>query len=252
MKLLAIAGISLREALSRKIQVNLLLFGLALVAASFLASSLTIGEQHRIIADFGLSAMSFVTVLLAAFLSAALISGDMERRVLYPVVAKPVSRATYLLGRYLGLAAALVLNVLAMAVLLGALLVLDARSAAPLDGMLAAAVALLCAKALVVAAVGVLFSSFTTTTLAAIFTLAMAIAGHLTNDMRALWRGGSDWVARLVWYAVPNLSGLTLNEAVVYHAPVGWATLLPALQALLYAATALALGAAIFERRDFK
>jgi Cu-processing system permease protein len=252
MKLLAIAGVSVREALSRKIQVNLLLFGLVLVAASFLASTLTIGEQHRIVADFGLSAMGFVMVLLATFLGAALVSGDVERRVLYAVVAKPVSRATYLLGRYLGLAAALGLNVLAMALLLGLLLVVEARSLAPLDGALAAAVAMVCLKALVVAAVGVMFSSFTTTTLAAIFTLAVAIAGHLTNDMRALWKGGADWLPRVVWYAVPNLSGLTLNEAVIYRAPVGAAALLAGLHALLYAAAVLALGAAIFERRDFK
>jgi ABC-type transport system involved in multi-copper enzyme maturation permease subunit len=251
-KLLAIASVSLREALSRKIQVNLLLFGLALVAASFLASALTIGEQHRIIADFGLSAMGFVTVLLAAFLGAALVAGDVERRVLYAVVAKPVSRPTYLLGRYLGLSAALVLNVLAMAALLAALLAFEAGSTTPLDGALLAAVAMLCAKALVVAAVGVLFSSFTTTTLAAIFTLAVAIAGHLTDDMRALWKGGADWIPQLVWYAIPNLSGLTLNELVVYRTPVGWAALLPALHGMLYAATALALAAAVFERRDFR
>jgi ABC-type transport system involved in multi-copper enzyme maturation permease subunit len=252
MKILAIAGVTVREALSRKVQVNLLFFGLLLVLASFLASALTIGEQHRIIADLGLSAMAFVSTLMAAFLGAGLIAGDLERRVIYAVVAKPVSRSDYLFGRYLGLAAALVLNLLAMAVLLASLLVIEAGSSAPLDAALGAAVLMLCAQTLVVAAVAAMFSSFTSTTLAAIFTLSIAIAGHLTNDMRALWKGGGSWLPRILWYAIPNLGSLTLNEAVIYRAHVGASALLPALYALCYSAAALALGAAIFERRDFR
>src|SRR5690242_15807512 len=108
MKILAIAGVTVREALSRKVQVNLLLFGLLLVLASFVASALTVGGQHRIIVDLGLSAMTLVSTLLAAFLAAGLVAGDIERRVIYPVVAKPISRSEYLLGRFLGLSAALV------------------------------------------------------------------------------------------------------------------------------------------------
>ncbi len=252
MKVLAIATVTVREALSRKVQVNLLLFGLLLVLASYLASALTIGERHRIIADLGLSAMTLVATLLAAFLGAGLVAGDLERRIIYAVVAKPVSRSQYLLGRYFGLAAALVLNVLAMAALLAALLAFEAGSLAAFDRAMGAAVLMLCVQALVVAAVAVLFSAFTTTTLAAIFTLAVAIAGHLTNDMRILWKGGSYWIARLIWYAIPNLGSLTLNEAVVYRAQLGPSAFLPALYALCYAGAALALGAAVFERRDFR
>lgn len=252
MRMLAIAAVTVRESLSRKVQVNLLLFGLLLLGASYLASSLTVGEQHRIIADLGLSGMSLVSTLLAAFLGAGLLAGDIERRVVYAVVAKPISRTTYLLGRYLGLAGALLVNALVMAALLAGLLAIDAGSLAPLDAALGAAVLLVGVQTLVVAAVGVLFSSFTTTTLAAIFTLALAIAGHLTGDVRELWKGGADWIPRLIWFVVPNLSSLTLNEAVVYRAHVTAAALLPAVYGLLYAATALALGAAVFERRDFK
>lgn len=252
MKVLAIAGVTIREALRRKVQVNLALFGALLVLATYVASMLTIGEGRRIVADLGLSAMALVSTLLAAFLGAGLVAGDVERRVLYPVVAKPVSRATYLVGRYLGLSAALLLNLVAMAVLLGLVLVAEAHSTGPLTGVLLAAVAMLGVKILVVAAVAVLFSSFTATTLAAIFTLAVAVAGHLTNDMRALWQGEAEWLPQLIWYALPNLGSLTLNDAVIYRAPVPASALLAAGQQVLYACAALALAAAIFERRDFR
>jgi ABC-type transport system involved in multi-copper enzyme maturation permease subunit len=252
MKILAIAAVTVREQLSRKVQVNLLIFGALLLAASFLASMLTLGYSHRIIADLGLSAMEFVGVLLAVFLGADLVAGDVQRRVIYPIVAKPVSRVQYVLGRYFGLSSALIANLLVMAAILSSLLVLDAGSAAPLDGSLAGALALLVVKILTIAAVAVLFSCFTNVTLAAIFTLTLTIAGYLATEARSLWQGDHAWVATLVWYLLPDLGRLTVNDAVVYRTALPASAGLAVVHAALYAAAALALGAAVLERRDFK
>ena len=101
----SIALVTFREVVRRKVQVSLLFFGGLLIVAAYIASGLTIGEWHRIISDVGLSAMQLIGILIAVFLGASLISGDIEGRVLQPVVAKPVSRSQYLIGRYLGLAA---------------------------------------------------------------------------------------------------------------------------------------------------
>lgn len=252
MKTLAIALVTVRETLSRKVQVTVLLFAAVLVAATFVATLLTVGESHRIVADLGLSAMELVSVLLATFLGADLIAGDVQRRVIYPVVAKPVSRTQYILGRYLGLSAALLLNLLAMAIMLAALFVIDARSWSPLNGTLAGTTALLSLKVLTVAAIAVLFSSFTHTTLAAIFTLSLTIAGYLTSEVRSLWQGDHAWMGTLIWYALPDLGALTTNEAVVYRAALPPSAALGGLHAIVYAAAALALAAAILERRDFR
>jgi ABC-type transport system involved in multi-copper enzyme maturation permease subunit len=242
MKVLIVAGVTLRELLRRKVQVNLLLFGVLLILASSAVSALTLGEMHRILSDLGLTAMALIGTLLA---------GDVERRVVYPVIAKPVSRSAYLLGRYAGLAVALVLNLAVMAVFLAALLALDARGLDPVDGTLGAAVLAMGVQLLVVGAVAVLFSALTTPTLASIFALAVAVAGHLTNDMRAFWRGAA-WVAKAIWYLVPNLSALSLNDAVIYRAPVPEGTWIASLYGLLYAGAALALAAFAFERRDLR
>ena len=252
MNILAIASVTLRELLRRKVQVNLLVFGTLLVLSSYVISLLTLGFMRRILSDVGLSSMQAIGILLATFLGASVVAGDIERRVLYPIVAKPVSRTEYLLGRYLGLAVALVLNLLVMAAALAAVLVLEARDLATLDATFALAIAMLGLQFVVVAAVAVLFSSITSSTLAAIFTLSVAVAGMLTNEVRNLWKGGAQWLGTVVWYAVPNLGALSLNEAVVYRtaAPPGawWA----AAYALLYAAAALAIASATFERRDLK
>lgn len=252
MNVLSIAGVTLREALRRRLQVNLLLFALLLIVASLVASSLTVGHTHRIASDLGLTAMELMGTLTAVFLGASLIAGDIERRAVYPVVAKPVARFEYLLGRYLGLAATLWLNLAAMGLTLAVLLVLDAGSLAAVDGALLAAFLMMGVQFLVVAAVAVFFSALTTSTLAAIFGLSIAIAGHWSNDLRLLWQGEGGGFARALWYLLPNLSALSLNEAVIYRTPPAAAAWIPCLYALLYSGTLLALAAAVFERRDFR
>jgi Cu-processing system permease protein len=252
MKVLALAAVTVQEALRRKVQVNLLVFALLLVVTSLVLSSLTIGEMHRIAADLGLTAMEAMGSLIAVFLGASLIAGDVERRVLYPVLAKPVTRAQYLLGRYLGLAATLLVNLAVMGVILATMLVLEARSARPLDLALLSAYAMMGVHFLVVAAIAVLFSSLTTTTLAAIFALAVTLAGRLSNDLRTLWTGEGSGLGKALWYLLPNLGSLSLNESVVYRTPPPADAWLAVPYALLYTAAVLALAAAVFERRDLR
>jgi len=232
--------------------VNLLLFGSLVIVASFMLSKLTIGEQHRILSDLGLSAATAIGTLIAVFVGSSLVSGDIERRVLLPVVAKPITRTQYLLGRYLGLAASLLLNLLAMAVVLALVLSVEAGSMRPLDRSLAGAIAMMGVQFLVVAAVAILFSSVTSTTLAAIFTLAVAVAGHLSGEVRAIWQGDATWIATGVWYLVPNLGALSLNSSVIYRSPMPPGTWLAAGYGLLYAATVLALASLAFEKRDLR
>jgi ABC-type transport system involved in multi-copper enzyme maturation permease subunit len=251
-RILAVASVTVREALRRKLQVNLLLFAVLLLLVSAVASTLTLGEMHRISSDLGLTAMEAMGSLIAVFLGAGAIAGDVERRVLYPIVAKPVSRAEYLLGRYLGLAGTLLLNLLVMSATLALVLVLQEGSARPLDLALLSAVAAIGVQYLVVAAIAVFFSSVTTTTLAAIFGLAVTLAGRLSNDLRTLWTGEGSGVGRVIWYLLPNLSALSLNESVVYRTPPRAEAWLAVPYALLYAGAALAIAAAVFERRDLR
>lgn len=252
MSLLAIAGVTFREAVRRKLHVNLLLFALLLIVASLVASSLTVGDMRRIAVDLGLSAMEVMGTLTAVFLGGSLVAGDIERRGIYPVLAKPVSRVEYLLGRYLGLAATLWLSLLAMAATLSVLLVIEAGSYAPVDGTLVAAFLMLGVQFLVVAAVAVFFSAVTSPTLAAIFALSVALAGHMSNDLRTLWRGEGASVGRALWYLIPNLSALSINDSVIYRSPAPPSAWWACLYALFYGGAALALAAACLERRDLR
>ncbi len=249
---LSIASVTFREILRRKLQVSLLLFGALLILASYIVSGLTIGEWHRVISDLGLTAMQLIGILVAVFVGSSLVAGDIERRALLPVVAKPIARTEYLIGRFLGLVAVLLMNLLTMAALLGVMLVVDARSLRPIDAAYLSAVSLIGVQFVVVGSVAVFFSALTSTTLAAIFTLAIAIAGQLTNDLISLWKGPASWVPHILWYLLPNLGALNANESVIYRTPPPPQVWLASVYGLLYAGAALALASLAFEKRDLR
>ncbi len=254
---LALTTITIREALRQKLAVNLLVFALALVSASFTISTLTFGEQYRIIVDIGLSAMEVFGTLIAVFLGAGLIAGDIERRTVYPVVAKPVSRASYVIGRYLGLVTTTTLNLAVMGIVFVVVLAFYLRGLAFVgETPLVATFAATALQFAMIAALAVLFSTFTTATLSAIFTLSFVVAGHLASDLVRYWSkqgAAAGWFGNAVYLVVPNLEALNFKEAMVYKdaLPAG-TTAVAFLYGALYAAGVVATAAAIFSRRDLR
>jgi Cu-processing system permease protein len=256
-KVLALTGITIREALRQKLAVNLLVFAVALVGASFTISQLTFGEQYRIIVDIGLSAMEIFGTLIAVFLGAGLIARDVERRTVYPIIAKPVSRAEYVIGRYLGLVATTTLNLLVMAVVFAAVLAFYLKGFAFLrETPFAAVLASMAVRFAVVGAIAAFFSCFTTTTLAAIFTLSLTVAGLLSSDLVRYWAQQGPLAraaGKAAFVLVPNLEALNLKEAMVYKDPVSASFAVTGLgYGILYAAAVLAFSVAVFSRRDLR
>ncbi|GEJ55658.1 ABC transporter permease [Anaeromyxobacter diazotrophicus] len=246
-----LAGLTFRESMRQKLAVNLLIFALLLIGASVVISQVTFGEQYRIIADLALTAAQLFGTLIAVFVGAGLVAGDVARRTLYPVIAKPISRTQYVVGRYLGLVLVLTLNLAVMAGTTVAVLAVYLRGFGFLAGPLLPALAALAAQLAVVGAIAVFFSTFTNATLAAIFSLCLAFSGHFSRDVLAYWRGNP--VLRAVGFALPHLSALDFKVQVVYQEAISGAQLGYALlYALLYATVALALSSAIFASRDLR
>ena len=256
-RIAAVAAVTFREALRQKLAVNLLVFAVVLVVASLTISSLTFGEQYRIVVDIGLSAMEVFGTLIAVFLGAGLVAGDVQRRTVFPIVAKPVSRAQYVAGRYAGLVATTTLNLAVMAVAFVAVLAFYLRGVGFLaETPVLATLGAIALQLAMIAAVAVLFSTFTTATLSAIFTLSLVVAGHLASDLVRYWSTQGAWLAwmgRALYVAVPNLEALNFKEAMVYRDAVPAATLAPALAyGVLYAVGVVAVAAAVFTRRDLR
>jgi ABC-type transport system involved in multi-copper enzyme maturation permease subunit len=252
-----LASVTVREALRQKLAVNLLVFAVALVSASFVISQLTFGEQYRVIVNIALSSMEIFGTLIAVFLGANLVAGDVQRRTVYAIVAKPVSRAQYVAGRYLGLVVTTTLNLAIMTAFFVGVLAYYLRGVGFLaETPLLTTVAATALQLAMIAAVAVLFSSFTTSTLAAIFTLSFVVAGHLASDLVRYWAKQGEagaWIGKALYLVVPNLEALNFKEAMVYKdaLPAG-PTALAFAYGVLYATGVVAVAAAVFTRRDLR
>jgi ABC-type transport system involved in multi-copper enzyme maturation permease subunit len=254
---LTIAITTVREAARERLMWNLAIFAIVLTGGSLTISQLTLGEQSRIIADVGTSSTQVFGTLIAVFVGVGLVAKDLDRRTCYALLARPLSRAEFIAGKYLGLIATLVINAGAMALATAAVLALYSGGLGFLGLGYLGAYLLLLVQFSIAGAFAVFFASFTTATLATIFTLSLVAAGHVFSEVRSFWlTHPSVEMKQLVTVLdvlLPNMGLLDLKEAVTYGDPVRAALLLPRLAyGLGYAAVVVFLGAVVFSRRDVR
>jgi ABC-type transport system involved in multi-copper enzyme maturation permease subunit len=253
MKVLSIALNTFRENLRDKLLYNLLVFALLLIGSSLLLMRLTLGEFHRLLLDVGLGSINIFGVLIAIFVGIGLVNKEIEKKTIYTIVSKPVARYQFLVGKYLGLTLTLLVNTLIMA---GGLLLVLFAQAVPIESMLFKALGLIFMEFMVITAVALLCSTFTSATLSAIFTLATYVIGHLTADLKTFGEKMDEGMRAVVtglYYILPNLERFNLKGNVIHHIEVsGTDLLLIVVYGLTYVAFLLMAASIIFQRRDFR
>lgn len=251
--ILVIALNTFRENLRDKILYNLLFFALLLIGASVLLGELTIAEQKKVVTDMGLAAINLVGIMIAVFVGIGLVTKEIERRTVYTIMARPISRVQFVLGKYLGLIVTLLVNLLVMlAVFLFTLLM----NHSPIHLSLLQAVELIFVELLLVTALALFFSTFSSSTLSAIMTLAFYVIGHLTTDLKGIAEKTKSDALKTVmtglYYLCPNLEMLNVKG----QAAVGKAVSISyqataTLYGLLYTVLLLTAACAVFQKRDF-
>ncbi|MEW6379926.1 MAG: ABC transporter permease [bacterium] len=253
-KIQAIMINTFREAIRDRILYNLLLFALLIIGGSILLGTLTIGEQQKIIKDMGLASISIFGTLIAVFVGIGLVYKEIERKTVYNIISKPVHRYQFFIGKYLGLILTLLVNVLIMT---GVFLSISYFMDGNIQRGLIEAIFLIFLELMIITAVALLFSTFTTPTLSAIFTLAIYVIGHLSRDLKVFGaKSELVWVRHLtrsLYYLIPNLQNFNIKGLVVHNIPLPpHFILFSFLYGILYISILLALAICIFEQRDFK
>jgi ABC-type transport system involved in multi-copper enzyme maturation permease subunit len=256
-----------RESVRDKVLYNLVVFAILLIGTSYLLGQLTAGQDLKIIKDFGLSAMSIFGLFIAVFIGIGLVFKEVERRSIYSLLAKPIHRYEIVIGKYAGLVLTLTVNIAIMAVALYAVLAYvawgqsefarQAREAPALDPALLKAVALILVQLMVVTAVALFFSTFSTPILSAALTLGVYVAGYFSADLRnfdqVVDSRLAQMLARGLYYVLPNLASFDVTSQVAHGLPVtaGYMAVTSG-YGFVYIAILLVAGATIFSRRDFK
>jgi ABC-2 type transport system permease protein len=256
-----------RESVRDKVLYNLVAFAILLIGASYLIGQLTAGQDVKIIKDLGLAATSVFGLFIAIFIGIGLVSKEVERRSIYALLAKPVSRPQFIAGKYAGLVLTLAVNVAVMTVALYAVLgyltwietpeFKAAWDAPGLDPALLKAVLLIFVQLMVVTAVALFFSTFSTPLLSAALTFGIYIAGHFNTELRNFDRlvntKAAAWLARGLYHVLPDLSAFDVKTQVVHGLPVSGGYVAATVSyGLCYIAALLLASTVIFSRRDFK
>ncbi|MGH9387122.1 MAG: ABC transporter permease [Vicinamibacterales bacterium] len=262
-----VARAAFKESVRDRVPYSMVIFAVLLIAASYLISQLTAGQDLKIIKDLGLAALLIFGVLIAVFIGIGLVAKEVERRSIFALLTKPVTRGQFIVGKYAGLVTTLVVNLSVMTVAFYAVLFyMDATTvetikagwpAPAVDPRLLIAIVLIVAELMLVIALAMFFSTFSSPLLSALLTLGVWVAGHFNSDFRnfqaVLDSPAAAWFGRVVYYVLPNLAPFDVKAEVVYGQPVAWSHIvLTLLYATVYVALLLLAAHGVFRRRDFK
>lgn len=256
-----------RESVRDKVLYNLVVFAVLLIAASYLIGQLTAGQDIKVIKDLGLAAISVFGVAIAVFIGIGLVWKEVDKRSIYSILAKPVRRSEFVLGKYCGLLLTLVVNVAVMTVAFYAVLgymnwstdpaVRAAWEVPALDVRMLKAILLITVELALVTGIAVFFSTFSSPFLSALFTLGLWVIGQFANDLRTVGDFLESPVvvglAKGLYYVLPDFAAFDVKAQVVYGLPVepGYLALTSA-YGMVYLAFTLAAAVVVFARRDFK
>ena len=251
--MVAVAANTFRETVRERVLYNLVFFAILMTLCGLLLGQLSIRQDEKIIKDIGLAAMELFGHLIAVFIGIGLVSKEIERKSLYPLLAKPLSRDELFIGKFAGLGFTLLVNVGAMAAGLFATLLITYRQA---DPALLKAIFAIYLSLLLVVAIALLFSVVTSTALAAVCTVCLVLAGRFSDvirNMKQVAPGVPDRLIDFLYYALPNFRNFDLKDKVAYGDAVPWHVLgRITVYNVVYITALLAVGLLCFRRKEFQ
>jgi ABC-type transport system involved in multi-copper enzyme maturation permease subunit len=255
-RLSAITLNTFREAVRDRVLYNLVLFVLLLVASAPVISQISIGMEKLMLVNLGLSSVSLFGVIIAIFVGIGLVSKEIEKKTLYTILARPVRRWEFIAGKYLGLLLTLVVNAALMTVGFYVALLIFAHGLKRADAMLLVAIYFIILQFMMMVAITLLFSTFSTPIFSAIFAFSLFVIGTFGNDLRnfaAMSHGATRWLATAAAYIMPNFASLNVISQVAHEQSVGGQLVLfNTAYAVLYSVAVTAAAVLVFERRNLK
>jgi Cu-processing system permease protein len=263
--ILIIAVNAFRETVRDKILYNLVLFAIGLILFSLMLGEWSVFAMQTVISDFSLAVMSLMGLLMSIFVGIGLVQKEIQRKTILTLLARPLPRWHFIVGKYLGLLMVLALN-LAFMTLVFFLILIYIGTRPQADLLLA--IYLIFLEMAVITAAALLFSAFSTPTLSALFTLGVYVAGHLSGDLinhlTFIHKFGTrlpgtphfsplaEKLIKGVYYAIPNLENFNIRARVVYDLPIGeHYVLYTTLYGLTFIGIFLLIAGLWFNKRDF-
>ncbi|MDX2228073.1 MAG: ABC transporter permease subunit [Leptolyngbyaceae cyanobacterium bins.349] len=253
-RIVVIAMNVFQEVIRDRVLYLMILFAVFMVAAVRLLPEIAATTEDKIIRDVGLAGMTVLGLVVAVFVGTGLVNKEIEKRTVLVMLAKPISRVEFIVGKHLGLSAVLAVLVAAMTAIYMAVLTMN-RIAFPVNSILISSVFLWLLLSLMTA-VAIAFGVFTSSLLATLLTFTVFLMGSFSANLVVLGAQSKnptvEAITRNLYLVLPDLSRLDLkNQAVYGLLPNPDVLGLNALYAVLYIVVLLAIATLIFSRRQF-
>ncbi len=277
-----IAMATFQEALRRRWMTVLLGFGLILVALSVFFTSLSPGTEEQFLRDFGTGFIIIMTTLMAIFLGVSLVPPDIERRTIFTILSKPVTRIEFLIGKYLGLCLTLLVNlVLLSAMFLLAYTIFEIRHKSGLAGAMKSfpgadqsltfnllnllkALSLQYGQLIILASLAMLLSLIVSNMTAVVFCFVVYFGGQMSSYWEHLGdhagRGANKAdmspavtnLVKAVYFILPRLDRFDVRTRLVQQLPVEFNYMWKSFgSGIVYSAVLLVVCYLIFSDREF-
>jgi len=180
-RIASIAANTFREAVRDRVLYNLIAFALLLSGAAIFVGQISIDIEKLVVINLGLTAVSLFGLVIAIFIGIGLVSKEIEKRTLYTVLSRPVRRWEFIVGKFFGLAGTLVVNTFFMAIgVFGALLYVAHHYHKP-DAWILVALYFIVLQFLIICSLALLFSSFSSPLLSAVFAFSLFVIGSFAG-----------------------------------------------------------------------
>jgi ABC-type transport system involved in multi-copper enzyme maturation permease subunit len=256
-RILIVARNTFREAVRDRVLYNLLFFALLMIACAMLVGQISMDIESVVMVSLGLSAISLIGLLIAIFTGVGMVSKEIDKRTLHAVLAKPLHRWEFLLGKFSGLVLTLTVNTAAMAAGLFLAMLFVKHAIVGIDAVVLVAIYFILLKLSLVVALAMLFSCFTSPLLAILFTGGLYLAGLFLAELRNLQNTQLNQQTQkflaFLSYLLPNFGNYDVMGAAAHGRSIPASLILHnTLYTILYCAIVLSVAALVFSRKDLK
>ena len=243
-----------REAVRDRVFQSILFFAVGVVVFSLILKDVSIGDQDKVVRSVAQGGIDLFASVIAIFLGISLVWKELEKKTIYTILSKPISRPVFILGKYTGLMLTVIAEVVILTILYTVMMTLQ-QEFPPM--VFFVSIGLLLVELALLTAWATLFSAYSAPMTASAFTLAIFCIGHLADDLWLLGVKsevvGVQRLLQTLYWVLPNFEVLSCREAAVHGRDVPWSQVLPSMgYGLVYTAIVLAGAIFIFQNKDIK
>jgi Cu-processing system permease protein len=265
--ILSLAYITFKEGIRNRVLFGIFIMAVLAFALTVSLTNLFIRDIVRVAASLSLSTISFSGLLMVIFIGTNMVARDIDKRTIYMVISRPISRAEYIIGKFIGLCFLVAASVLFLGLLSSLPVYFTSLTHQNPQTMFkwsvySAAIVVIAMKLMLIASVIVFFSSITSTSfISLILTMASYIIGSTNEVVKGLLEvkmegvnisPATGTIIKIAYYVFPNLSAFDLKVQAVHGIPLDWGYFLwLSTYWLFYTAIMLTAGALIMGRREF-